>query len=775
MSRFYKFKFVFIFACSFIIGLNFSLAQVIQDIRIQGNQKVDKEVILQKIISKKGARLSSKKVKKDVKNLFATNLFYDIKVRTKKVGKRVILIYTLVEKPIVSSFEFRGNDEIDDDELKEIAGIKEYAPMGVDELQLVVSKIKKLYEEQGFFLTRVSYFFEKDKKVKTSKVVIKIDEKEKVKIKQIKILGTKHILASKLKSVIETEEAGFFSFLTDSGKYNQEIFDRDLQIINFMYFNKGYVQVKVHKPEVYVSSNKKEIYITIRIDEGEQFKVGDITFSGDVLFRQAEIESKLELKPGAVFSYSVLQKDLKVLQSMYGDLGYAFVNPIPRTQIRPKRKVVNINFSIEKGPKVYIGEINVKGNYRTRDKVFRRELHLKEGEIYNETKKRESLASIKRLGYFDSVDFVTNTPHNRYNLMNIDIEAKERSNTGSASLNVGYSGLQGFLLNASINQINFLGRGQSLGVSVNFSKEEQIFNMNFTEPYIFDSNWEAGVDIYRKSRGLIDYKEKKTGGGFRLGHSLGPYLKGVFGYRIDNTNLDLLDSGDEDVFRADTVNGITSAVSLNLVYDKRNDRFLPTDGVYGRLSFEYAGLGGDLEYTKLGGNFRFYKNLFWNVTWRNNFNYGLIQSNSSSKEPPFNQLYLLGGAHTLRGFEWFSIGKRVRSEKVFGSCLGEGRPVEDCENLALRPFGGRQQLYYQTELQFPLGTVAGIQGAVFFDIGEAQDKLKFKKELRSDVGFGFRWFSPIGPLRFEWGFPLNRKKELGEKASEFHFSIGTSF
>jgi outer membrane protein insertion porin family len=197
--------------------------------------------------------------------------------------------------------------------------------------------------------------------------------------------------------------------------------------------------------------------------------------------------------------------------------------------------------------------------------------------------------------------------------------------------------------------------------------------------------------------------------------------------------------------------------------------------MFGSVSLEYAGVGGDLSYTKGYGTARYYHKVFWDMVWRNNLTYGFISSNDPNKQPPFNELFLLGGANSLRGFDWFTVGKRRFSSRIYSRSL-QTNPTDPDQAYkdALRPFGGTQELYYTMEMQFPLITEAGIKGVVFYDVGDAEDAF-ILNEFRQDVGFGFRWFSPIGPLRFEWGFPLHRKAEYNESAVNFEFAIGSPF
>ncbi len=745
----------------------------IYKISIKGQKRIEAAAIEAKLISKAGDSYCKSHISEDVKSIFAMGFFYDITVDKKKNSKGIQLIYSVVEKPPILKISYAGNSEVDDDELEEATGIKAFEILNLSKVQKGIEKIQKIYEDKGYYLARISYETKKMPRKDGVDLKFKIEENDRVTVKKITFLGNKHISEEELKTIMMTREGGFFSFVSGSGAYKKEDFDRDLHALNFLYLNQGFAQVKIESPLITVTPDKKGIFITFHVQEGEPFNIGSVNFTGDLLFTDEELSQSIETKKGLVFAYDRLQRDLLALQAKYGDRGYAFTNPIPRTRIMEEEHLIHVTFEIDKGQKVYIGEINVKGNSKTRDKVVRRELLIHEGELYNETKKRESLAAIRRLGFFEEVNFIQSTPKNELNIVNIDIQVKERQ-TGSIQMAAGYSDLQGLILNGQVSQTNLLGRGQKLSAALSWAKQEQIFNVNFTEPYLFRSKWLVGFDVYKTRRRRITlYDENRMGTGFRMGHPLAPYLRGIIGYKIDDTKLTLEPEGDPDLFPVETANGLTSALTFFLIYDKRNDRFMPTAGLYGDMSLEYAGLGGDRKYVKGTASLRYYKNVFWDVVLRNNLNYGVLTSNSSDP-PPFDELFLLGGPNTLRGFEWLTIGRRRFSKKVFEALVDAGYSPAEAELRARRPFGGRQQLYYQVELQKPLIKDAGILGVLFYDVGAAENSIDFSK-MRSNVGFGFRWFSPIGPLRFEFGFPLEPKEELGEDSSVFHFSIGSPF
>lgn len=751
---------------------------IVKNIEVAGNRKIEKDAILAKITTKVGEQYSTQHIREDVLALFNLGFFNDIQVDRKATGKDVTLTYTVLEKPSVVEITYEGNSEVKSEDIADATGIKPYQLLNMAKVKEAVEKIQKLYEDKGFFLAKIDSEVQEVTKDETVRLVFKIRENDKVKVKKITFLGNNHMGDSSLKSKMLTQEGGFFSGISGSGQYKQEMFERDVQILRFLYWNQGYVQAKVDRPQVTVTPDKKNIYITIRIEEGEQYNVGDVDFAGDLLFPKSELREVIKIDDNGVFAYDVLQKDISELTAKYGDLGYAYANVIPRTRFNDKERRVDLVFEFDKGNKVYFGKINMVGNSKTRDKVIRRELKVNEGELYNETRRRQSLENIQRLGFFEEVNFKTSIDPERTEVMNVDISVKER-NTGQIQLGAGYGTSQGFTLQGSISQANFLGKGQNLGASLNLSNTGSYYSLSFTEPYFRDTLWSLGADLYQSANtGRVDYDENHTGGAIRLGHPLAEYTRGFLKYKYDDTKLSKkYDSDgklitDPDLFPLESASGVTSSMTGTVEYDTRNDRQMPTKGIYSSASYEYAGLGGDLKYTRGNANFRYYKNLFWDVVWRNNIQYSRIDG-LDGQEVPFSELYLLGGPYSLRGYRSYRVGKMKFSEMIYNDLIAEGKSEAEAREKAWRFYGGVQQAMYQTELQFPLVKEAGIMGAGFFDIGAADDVLS-DNNFFADVGFGIRWYSPIGVLRFEWGFPLNRNPAY-QDATVFEFSIGPSF
>jgi outer membrane protein insertion porin family len=762
-------------------SVNSQTGQKITKVGVRGQKRLEVDAILSRVTAKENDLLSPDVVRADILALFESGFFESVEA----TFDQGVLIYVVQEKPLLASISFEGNKELKADELEEASGFKAFEIFNQARLREALDKMLKLYEDKGFFLLKIDPVITSEDKGDRVNLKFVLTENEKVRVKTIHFIGNQKLSDAYLKSRLATQEEGYFSGISGSGQFKQEAFERDTQILRFLYYNQGYVKAKVDRPTVQLTPDRLGLYITFRVEEGEQYKIGEVDFAGDLLFPVEKLKETSLIDNSEIFAYDLLQKDLNELQALYGDLGYAYANVIPRTRFDDKEKKADLVFEFSKGEIVNFGRISVTGNSKTRDKVLRRELKIREGEQYHETRKRESLENIQRLGFFEEVNFKTSTPLNQPNIMDIEIVVKER-NTGQIQIGAGYSTATGLALQGSVQQTNFRGLGQNLGVSLQLSDQFNQYDVNFTEPYYNDTDWSLGFRIFRnETSGRLDYDEDKTGASLFASHPVGEYLRAGVNYTYQASRLKAVKDGngvtltDEVLFPIDTASGDASIVGANIEYDTRNDRFRPSKGIYSRLSFSYAGLiGGNLDYYKTGADYRFFKKLFWDVVWRNNFSYAKIDSTVAGRDVPFNELYVLGGPYTLRGYRFSTVGLRKFSQKLkdrftLPPPTGSGLSDEEATKRANRVFGGEQQFLYQTELMFPLIREAEMYGVGFYDIGAADNNL-YEEKFYGDWGFGIRWFSPLGPLRFEWGFPISRDKDYHE-ASVFEFSIGTPF
>ena len=739
------------------------IGRTVSTIDFKGLKRIEKEAVLAKLLTKPGQPLTAENIRTDIQALFGMGFFDDIEVQGTAVdANRVDVTYAIRERPVISKIEFEGNERISTNDLKEVIKLKEWSILDANKVKDDAALIQKHYEEKGFYLAKVGFEI---KQVKPDEVqlVYHINDYDKVQIKKITFLNNRRFTDDQLKSVLqETREGGMFSFISGSGSFKESAFKTDLQRLTYWYLDHGYVKFRYENPVVNVSDDKKWLYISIYVDEGEQYKIGALDFSGDLLFPKEELHNDLILKTTDTFSISKRNADIQRLTEKYQDLGYAFVNVIPKMNIHDDSKTVDMDYSFEKGNLVHFGEINVVGNTKTHDKVLRRELKIHEGELYSGTKLRQSRENVERLGFFTPGEVIFNTisPKGKPDILNVEITVKERS-TGTITLGAGYGSIQKFFFTTTLAEINFLGKGQTISLAAQYAADRlsKSFNLGFTDPYAFDTLWTTGFDLYYVNLPIPNqYLTRKLGFDIRFGHPIAEYTNGYITYKNEGLQIEPVAGVILDEERAQQDSGVLSSIVWSVVRDKRNNRFETTDGNYQSVSLETAGVGGDKKFVKWILNNRYYKRLVGDLVFRNNFETGHISALGDRPTPPSERFYL-GGPNSLKGFPTFLLG-----------------PTTVDANGFLKPLGGAFELVTLFELEYPLIREAGLKWVVFYDIGNAFERFPTNGDpftLRSDWGFGIRWFSPIGPLRFEWGFPFAQKP--GEASSQFQFFIGPPF
>lgn len=733
----------------------------VDGIEVQGNRKVETEAVLEKIATREGMVLDNYLLRKDLSRVHEMKYFEEVEAWHKKSGGKNILLFKLQEKPIISKVSFEGNDEIGEDDLKEQIKTREYNILDISTLKNDVLLLQKHYEEKGYFLAQAR-FEVADNKNGSVEVKFVIKEWDKVRVKRITFLGNKAIPDDELKNFMQTREESYFSFLSGSGNFKEMNFQTDVERLKYYYKTRGYLQVNIQNPEVTASEDKKWIFITVRLTEGPQFSVNDISFNGELLFTQSEMMEKLKLKSGDIYNEENLRLDIQTLTEMYQDKGYAFANVLRTLEVVPGENKVDVVFSFEKGVIAYFGKIIVKGNTKTRDKVIRRELRIREGEMYSGSKLRTSKDNVNRLGFFqpESVIFNTITRKGTDNILDVEVSIKERP-TGQISLGAGYSTATKGFVQASIAQNNFRGMGQNINMNLSYSDRQQIYNVGFTEPYLFDSKWTAGADYYQTVSYFIrSFVYRKHGGDVRVGHPIFEYTRLFLTYRYeDNKVSDVINEGIDPKVE----NGSASSLQASIVRDKRNNIFEPTNGYYTSGSLEYTGLGGTMRWMKAEVDGRFYRPIWGDLIMRTRLNASQLFK-TTAREIPRVEKFSMGGARNMRGYSLEDIGPK--------------RMFRNTRTGAMEEFnvGGLFSLLGTLEFEHPLIKEAGLKWVVFYDAGNVwEDRIGEHEDyaLRSDYGFGFRWFSPIGVLRFEFGFPVNPRE--GESGNQFHFDIGQLF
>jgi outer membrane protein insertion porin family len=726
-----------------------SRESVIASITPAGNKKIDSGAILQHIQTQPGDPYAPADLQKELRSIFAMGYFDDIQIEVNQESDGKAVIFHVTEKPVIKSILFSGIDEIKEETVKEVVTTKEQSILNLMKINKDREAVQQLYKTKGYYNTTVTpditYPTEESAVVK---FVIK--EGPKIYIKEISFEGNQTFDDDDLEDEIETDTKGWFSWLTESGLLDYDKLNQDAgRILNF-YGNNGFLEAKIGDPVV--KQEGKWLFITFEIEEGPRFKVGKVDIQGDLIQDKESLLEILDLPEEEYISRSILREDVLKITDVYAEQGYANAIIKPDYKKSADNTTIDITIDIEKGELVYINRITIKGNDRTRDNVIRRELKVEEGGIFNAKALRESVQKLQYLEFFEEVGI---TPEQSFDTSTVDlsVDVKEKS-TGMFTVGVGYSSVEDLILMGTIAENNFLGRGDTLSFSANIGGESTRYNLNYKNPRYNDSQLSWGIDLFNTEQSFDDYTKDSIGGAISFGYPVWEKWRGYGSYSFTNTDLtDVADDASYIIRNSQDIH-ITSAVKFSLLRDTRNRRFGPSSGSRHSLSVRYAGgpLGGDSQFTKLEGFTSWYFSMFWDTVFHFHGAAGQVFENEDGGLPVYERFYL-GGLRSIRGFE---------SSKI--------SPIENGDRI-----GGDKMWYSNLEFIFPLLTDAGVNGVVFFDLGNVinDDEDWNFDDYKKSVGAGIRWFSPMGPLRLEWGYNLDPQDD--EDQAVWDFSVGGTF
>jgi outer membrane protein insertion porin family len=763
----------------------------IQDVRVEGNRRVEVDVIRAAISQKKGAAYDAKAVARDVRALMKLGYFADVQVVLEGGKGAPVLVYKVTERPTVAEVRYEGNEELGKEDLKDTIELKAFDLLDLSRVQKDVKKIQEKYVEKGYYLAEVTYRVV-PKSENQVDVVYVINEKAKVLVKDVRFVGNDHVPDDEILQYMQTRPGGYLSAFTSMGTFKEDAFERDVQAVSAVYLDRGYVLVKVGKPTVALSPDRKYLYVTIPVEEGEPYTIGAVKYSGQLLGQDKLLPRVVKSTPGELFVRTKVGQDLFAVGDVYRDLGHAYANVTPLTNTDPALRTIDIDYQVQPGPKVRFERIDIVGNEKTRDKVIRRELRIYEGELYSGTGIKVSKQRVTALGYFESAEITTKPGSSEDKIVAV-VEVKERA-TGTFQVGAGFSSYENFVLTGQISQQNFFGWGQTLSLQVQWSSIRQLGQIQFIEPYFLDTKWTFAFDIYATEGTYTSFTRRTVGGALTWGYELSglaPWWS--LARNLDDVRLIGTYTNERvNVLGATNIanslsSGTTSAFRLSLQVDKRDNRIFATRGWFASASAEIAppflapqGLFGNvILFTRYTLEARAYRPLIWNsLIGRARLTLGAIRAWDATHQPPFSELYYVGGINSVRGYRYLSISP---TRRVGGSA------TDPQTSLGLINGGGDWQMVINTELEFPLLETVGVRGVAFFDAGNAYSfkenkygKTGYERPLYRSVGFGFRWTSPVGPLRFEWGIPLDRRRDPAtgvylDNALDFQFTIGNFF
>ncbi|MGO9013354.1 MAG: outer membrane protein assembly factor BamA [Dissulfurispiraceae bacterium] len=722
---------------------------VVTAIEVKGVKRIEEGSVKAKISQKIGEPLSDEKTSDDIKAIFKMGYFDDVKVNMEPFEGGLKLIYMVEEKPTIIKVDFQGNKEFDDSRLKEKTTITAGAISDINLINDNAIKLRAFYEDEGYYLAKVVPVVRKAGKGEVV-LTFQINEGEKVKIRDIRIEGNKAISAGKIKAAMKTKVRGWLSFIFGTGYYKKDEMRADIDRIRDVYYDKGYIKVTVGEPVLQLTDDKKGMKITISVSEGDQFKVSSVEIAGNKAYKEDEVRKLIKISPGKVFDKSVLSQDVVAISDKYANNGFALVSVFPDLIPDEEKKTVRVVFRITEGDKYTVGKISITGNTKTRDKVIRREIRLDEGDTFDASSLKRTYERLKNLQFFETVDIQPKPLHDE-KIVDLDVAVKEKS-TGSISVGGGYSTLDHFMVMFDVTQSNLDGSGRGLRLKAQLGSKSSFYEISYKDPWFMDKPYYLNASVYKTYRVYGDFDSKATGFSVSLAKNLSEYWVASLGYNLEQANIYNVATTASSIITDQEGTKLTSAISPAIARDTRDNYLDPTTGSRNSIGFTFAGLGGSNDFIKALADSSWYFPVPFSSTFmlRGRFGYevGLF-----GKEVPLYQRFFLGDINTIRGINYGDAGpKDVNSQ----------------------PFGGLSELIFNAEYVFPVVPEYKFKGVVFADAGRAYgiDEV-IGSNLTYTTGFGIRWVSPMGPIRVEWGYNLNRYH--GEASSKLGFTFGAAF
>ena len=725
----------------------------IDSVSVKGNKRIETDAILAVIESQKGVKYDQDTLNKDLRSIYQMGFFEDIQIDTEDSPGGKSVAFKVSEKPSIGKITLLGTKKIDQKDLMEVLGIKKYSIINRKAIKDSIERLKDHYHQKGYYNVAIK---ERVEDIPNNEVALiyQINEGDKAYTREIRFEGNVVFGDDDLKDLMETSEKGFFSFLTESGHLDKKKLEGDIFKIKSFYQNNGYIKARIGEPNISYKENEGLI-VTVTINEGPQYAIGKVMFEGDLIKDVDELYQALKITKEKFYNREVIRSDALSLSEIYSDEGYAFVDVSPGIKEDDKEHKVDITYRILKGKRVKFERIIITGNDKTRDKVIRRELKVIEGGYFSGNKLNRSTQNLHRLGIFEGVELNTKKGSSDEEMI-LDIHVKERQ-TGMLSFGIGYSSTEHTIGTFEISQNNLFGRGQSLSARASLSNKSTKYIFSFIEPWLFYKPLLAGIDLYDWKYEYDEYTKDSMGGKLRFGFPLGlDFTKGSIIYTYDDADISDVEETASQIIKDMIGRNVTSSLTLGVSRDSRDRRFDARKGSVNTLTVEYAGgfLGGDNYFTKYKARSAWFFPFFWDTAFSVQGKWGYIDQRPGGKLPVYEK-FRLGGMNTVRGFEY-----------------GDISPIDPITGDRI---GGEKMMCYNIEFRLPLVKEQGVMGVLFFDAGNVytKDEDYTFSGIRMGAGAGIRWYSPVGPLRLEWGKNLDPKAD--EPSSNWEFTIGTPF
>jgi outer membrane protein insertion porin family len=737
----------------------------VKDIRVEGIQRTEAGTVFGYLPVKVGDTLNDEKAAQSIKALFATGFFKDVRIEIEKD----VMVVVVQERAAIATINFVGMKEFEKDvivkALKE-TGIAEGRIFDRALLEKAEQELKRQYLSRGKYAANITTTVTPLERNRVG-INFNIEEGVAARIKQINIVGTKAFSDKELRSLFELTTPTWLSWYTKNDQYSRQKLSADLEKLKSFYMNQGYLEFAVESTQVSISPDKEDVYITINVVEGERYQVSSVKLAGDFSIPEDELKKLVTVKAGDVFSRDKLNESTKAISDRLGKEGYAFANVNAAPEIDKERHQVAFTVFVDPGKRVYVRRVNITGNTKTRDEVVRREIRQMEGGWFDGDKLTASKQRIDKLGFFTETAVETPAVAGTSDQLDVNVNVTEKP-TGNLMLGVGTSSVDKIILSGSIAQNNFMGSGNNVAIQVNSAKSYRTYVFSYTNPYFTPDGVSQGFDIYHRTTNtrntaLAYYSSAATGGAIRFGFPIGEKESLGFGIGLDSTTITAY-STSPPMYQNyvgypanDSVTKLSIPLTLNWTSDGKDSYFFPTRGLYQKAGLELAAPGGDLTYYRASYQAQYYIPVSKQFTLMLNGDIGYANG-YSGKDLPFFKNFYAGGVGSVRGYKTSSLG-----------------PVEDSTGTIYR-IGGNRRAVGNAELLWGIpGMEKTFRMGWFVDAGQvwgSGDKISLS-DLRYSTGISIAWISPMGPLKFSLGKPLN--KQSTDEAETFQFQLGSTF
>jgi len=729
--------------------------RVVEKIVIQGTLRIEPGTVRSYLLLQEGDKFDQRRIDQSLKSLFATGLFADVRIDYEDNN----IIVKVLENSVINRISFEGNRGVEEADLVKEIVLRQRVVFTVGKVQADVKRITELYRSIGRFAASVVPKIIQLPQNRAD-LIFEIDEGPLTKIGRINFIGNKVESDAELRSVIKTEQERWYKFFSANDNYDPDRLIFDKELLRRHYLEKGYADFRVLSSTAELMPDNKSFFITFSIDEGTRYQFGTINIASGLRgLDNKKLRQLVIIKKGDRYDSAKVDKIVDKITKFVGNSGFAFSQVRPKLARNKKNKAIDITFEIKEGPRVFVERIDITGNVRTIDKVIRREVDLVEGDSFNYNKFRRSRTQIQNLDFFRVVDakkIQGSSPDKA--IISIEVEEKP---TGSMSFGVGYSTDNGPLIDLGITENNVLGKGQNLTFNSSLAAEKSTINISFTEPYFMERDVLAGFDLFRTGedrQSTSSYDEIKTGFGLRVGYPISSDLRQHWKYKAQATSIESISASASALVKSQEGNRYLSQISQTLNWDKRDSKISPSDGFRVHLTNDLAGLGGNVRYIRneLGAQqfYTLYDNVIMGIKGAAGHIVGLGQ------DVVITDRFSLGGSN-LRGFSPYGVGPRDTGTSDF--------------------LGGEWRYTASMQVGFPLGLPKelAITGRLFSDVGSlgsvnpSSSTIKDSGSVRSSIGAGVAWVSPMGPIIIDVGYPIS--KESYDKTELFRFDFGTRF